>query len=118
VQNFEVEIDFAVYFKKLYQRRIKMDKRTIGIIATVLSALVCGCAAIIACGWGVIGVTGTPINITSGGDQYMDTMSPTVGYVLLCLSVLFVAVPVVVGFVTLRKKREVPVSNEPLPPAS
>lgn len=95
-----------------------MDKRTIGIIATVLSALVCGCAAIIACGWGVIGVTGTPINITSGGDQYVDTMSPTVGYVLLCLSALFVAVPFVIGFLTLRKKPAPIVNNEPIPPAS
>ncbi|RJP49346.1 MAG: hypothetical protein C4583_12765 [Anaerolineaceae bacterium] len=95
-----------------------MDKKTVGIIATVLSALACGCAAIISCAWGVIGVTGTPINITSGGDQYVDTMSPTVGYVLLCLSVLFVAVPVVVGFVTLRKKRAPIVDNEPIPPAS
>jgi hypothetical protein len=36
----------------------------------------------------------------------------------LCLGVVFVAIPVVVGIVTLRKKPEAaPVSNEPIPPA-
>lgn len=95
-----------------------MDKRTIGIIATVLSALACGCVSIISCAWGVIAVTGTPIDITSNGQQYMDTLPPTVGYVLLCLSVLFVAVPFVVGFLTLRKKPAPIVDNEPLPPTS
>jgi hypothetical protein len=96
-----------------------MDKRTVGIIATVLSALACGCFAIIACAWGVIAVTGTPIDITGNGQQYTDTLPPTVGYVLLCLSLLFVAVPFVVGFFTLRKKPQPPVdNNEPIPPAS
>ena len=95
-----------------------MDKRTIGIIATVLSALVCGCAAIIACVWGLIGVTGMPIDITSGGEQYVDTMPLAMGIALLCLSMLFVAVPVVIGFLTFRKKPAPPVDNEPIPPAS
>ena len=95
-----------------------MNKRTVGIIATVLSALVCGCISIIACAWGVIAVTGTPINISNNGQQYMDTLPPTVGYVLICLSVLFVAVPFVIGFLTLRKKPQSPVSNEPIPPVS
>ena len=95
-----------------------MDKKTVGIIATVVSALACGCISIITCAWGVIAVTGTPINISNNGQEYMDTLPPTVGYVLLCLSVLFVAVPFVIGFLTLRKKPQPPVNNEPIPPAS
>ena len=95
-----------------------MDKRTLGIIATIVSALACGCAAIFACSWGVVSVTGTPIDVSSNGQQYVETLSPTVGYVLLCLSVLFVAVPVVIGFLTLRKKPQPPANNEPLPPTS
>ncbi|MBV6394515.1 MAG: hypothetical protein HFACDABA_00080 [Anaerolineales bacterium] len=95
-----------------------MDKRTIGIIATVLTSLICGCAAIFACAWGVIGISGQPITITEGGQQYVESMPPSLGAVLLCLSVLFIAVPVAVGFFTLRKKPEVPISNEPIPPAS
>jgi hypothetical protein len=47
-------------------------------------------------------------------------MPPSVGYVFLCLSIIFIAIPIVVGFVTLRKKPEevVAISDEPLPPAS
>jgi hypothetical protein len=36
----------------------------------------------------------------------------------VCLSVILIAIPVVVGFVTLRKKPTVLADNEPLPPAS
>jgi len=97
-----------------------MNNRTVGIIATVVSALICGCAAIFACVWGMLIATNTPITMTSGGEQSVQTLPTPVGYVLLCLSLLFVVVPVVVGFVTLRKKPQVavPVNNEPLPPAS
>jgi hypothetical protein len=95
-----------------------MDKKTLGIIATTVSALACGCAAIIACGWGVVAVTGAPIDVTANGQQSVETLPPAVGYVLLCLSVLFVAVPFVVGFLTLRKKPAPIVDNEPIPPAS
>lgn len=95
-----------------------MDKRTAGIIATVVSALICGCTSIFTCGWGIISVTGTPINVSNNGEQYIDTLPPTVGYVLLCLTVLFIATPIVIGLVTLRKKPHPPVDNEPIPPAS
>ena len=95
-----------------------MNNRTVGIIATVLTSLICGCAAIIACAWGAIGISGQPITVTEGGQQYLETMPPAMGAALLCLSLLFIAVPVAVGFFTLRKKPEAPASNEPLPPAS
>lgn len=97
-----------------------MNNKTVGIIATVASAVICGCSAIFACVWGVLIATNQPITMTSGGEQSVQTLPTPVGYVLLCLSLLFVAVPVVVGFVTLRKKPQAaaPASNEPLPPAS
>ena len=95
-----------------------MEKRTLGIIATIVSALACGCAAIIACGWGIVAMTGAPIDFTANGQQSIETLPLAVGYVLLCLSVLFVAVPFVVGFLTLRKKPAPPMDNEPIPPAS
>ena len=95
-----------------------MNNRTVGIIATVLTSLICGCAAIISCAWGFIGITGAPINLSANGQQSVESMPPALGAVLLCLSVLLIAVPVAVGFFTLRKKPEIPVSNEPIPPAS
>jgi hypothetical protein len=40
------------------------------------------------------------------------------GLVTLCVSVIFVAIPVAVWFVTRRKEAAIPLDNEPLPPAS
>lgn len=99
-----------------------MDKKTVGIIATVVTALVCGCTSLFTCIWGILIATGSPINTTVGDVHSVQTFPPTVGYVLLCLTVLLILVPVAVGFFTLRKKPEdavvAPSSDEPLPPTS
>lgn len=96
-----------------------MDKKTIGIIATVISALCCGCAALLSCIWGGMIAANVPFTVTSNGQQSVQTFSPTIGFVLLCLSVIFIIIPIAVGFFTLRKKPEaVIITNEPLPPAS
>lgn len=94
-----------------------MDKRTTGIIATVVSALLCGCSSLFLCIFGFGTVTG---NGTYNLGSQAGNMPPTIGYVFLCLSVILILVPVAVGFFTLRKKPEaVPASNEkPIPPAS
>lgn len=83
-----------------------MEKRTIGIIATVLTALACGCASLFSCIWGFLIASGTPIDVTTNGITTPQTFSPAIGYVLLCLSVVMILVPVAVGFFTLRKKPE------------
>jgi integral membrane sensor domain MASE1 len=88
-----------------------MDKKTTGIIATIASVLLCGCPGIFLCLFGALTATGNG----TFNDQYLQ---PTYGYVLLCLSLIFIIIPVVVGVVTLRKKPQLPVDNEPLPPAS
>ncbi len=97
-----------------------MNNRTVGIIATVVTALLCGCAAILSCVFGALGAAGVPFDTTVNGQTTSQPMPAALGYALLCLSIVFIAVPVVVGFLTLRKKPEAaaPVSNEPLPPAS
>ena len=95
-----------------------MNNKTVGIIVTVVSALVCGCAAIFACIWGVLIASNTPFNVTSNGQQGVQTFPPTIGYVLLCLSLLMMLVPVAIGFFTLRKKPVEPSNNEPIPPAA
>lgn len=108
-----------------------MDKRTTSLIATIATALICGCCSLFACIMGFGAITGNGTFELGGTTQ---PMPPSYGYVFLCLSVLFIAVPVVVGFVTLRKKPEAvapvtvpgsepkppapPVDDEPLPPAS
>jgi len=95
-----------------------MDKRTIGIIATVLTALICGCASIFSCVWGILITTGQTIDVTSNGITSPQTLSPTIGYVLLCLTVLMISVPILVGFFTLRKKPEADATIGEVPPTS
>jgi hypothetical protein len=112
-----------------------MDKKTVGIIATVLTALICGCTSIFTCVWGVILAAEVPFDTEFNGVESVQTFPPTIGYVLLCLTVILLLVPVAVGFFTLRVKPEgnappavvdaetspepvEPVDDEPLPPAS
>jgi len=96
-----------------------MDKKTSGIIATVATSLLCGCPGLFAVCWGLIAgvvsqVPGADIDIGGSSDPQTALMS---GIGSLCLGVVFVAIPIVVGFVTLRKKPEAePYSNEPIPP--
>lgn len=95
-----------------------MDKRTTGIIATIATALICGCCALLACVWGILIATETPFDTTVDGVDSVQTFPPTVGYVLLCLSVIFIAIPVVVGVLTLRKKPEEDGGEAPPAPAA
>jgi hypothetical protein len=81
-----------------------MHNRTLGIVATTVTALLCGCASIFSCIWGFLIASGQPIDLTSSGITTQQTLSPTIGYVLLCLTVLMLLVPVAVGFFTLRKR--------------
>lgn len=83
-----------------------MQNRTVGTVATIVTALLCGCASIFTCVWGFLIASGQPIDLTSSGVTTQQTLSPTIGYVLLCLTVLMLLVPVAVGFFTLRKKTE------------
>lgn len=120
-----------------------MDKRTTGIIATVSTALLCGCPGLFGLCMGSTSliasfVPGAEIDVFGSSDP---AAASTMGFVSLCLSVIFIAIPIVVGFVTLRKKPEdvapvavvpavpvstpetqnqpvPPVDDEPLPPAS
>jgi hypothetical protein len=92
-----------------------MQKRTLGIVLTVVTAFVCGCAGIFSCVWGFIIASGQPINLTTNNVTTQQTVSPVIGYTLLCLSLLMVLTPVAVGFFTLRNKPE---TGEAVPPTS
>lgn len=95
--------------------------RTVAIIITVVVALCCVCVALVSCVFGGMIVAGQPIDTTVNGQTTSQVYPASYGVVLLCLSALFVAVPVAVGFFTLRKKPEesaVIPPSEPIPPAS
>lgn len=94
-----------------------MDTRTKGIIATVASTLLCGCPGLFLCIFGAATAFGGG-TYTLGNDA--GNIPPTYGYVFLCLSLLLIAIPIVVGVIMLRKPAAPPSTStgEPLPPAS
>lgn len=101
-----------------------MENKTVGIIATIATALCCGCPGLFAICWGGIAAFASFIpdaDIDIGGSSDPTTALVT-GAGALCLGVIFIAIPVAVGFFTLRGKpaassaETVPVSDEPIPP--
>ncbi len=91
-----------------------MDDKTTGIIATVVSVLLCGCPGIFLCLFGGISALGGG---TFSLGQRTGNVPIILGIFLIGLGLLLALIPVVVGLLTLRKKPP-KVSDEPLPPAS
>lgn len=97
-----------------------MDTKTKGIVATIAAVVLCGCPGLFMCFFGAISVfasmvPGADINIGGSSDPAAAT---TMGVVSLCLSFIFILIPIAVGFFMLRKKPEEISSNEPFPPTS
>ncbi len=91
-----------------------MNNKNTGMIATVATAILCGCCALFVCIFGFGTITGNGNFTLNGNTQPMPT---TYGYVFLCLSFLMILVPVAVGFFTLRKKPEAGAGEPPSTPA-
>lgn len=99
----------------------KKESKTGAIIGTVAAVLLCGCPGLSMCVFGAITAFGGMPDFFKG----YGTLPGWIGFVLLCLSVIFIAIAVVVPVLTLRKKKPaVEVAStpappdEPLPPAS
>jgi hypothetical protein len=83
-----------------------MDKRTTAIIATVITGLLCGCPGLAILCYGAFAVPtsfvpGAQIDVFGNNDPQSLLTSGIVG---LCLGILLIAIPVVVGFTTLRNR--------------
>ena len=91
--------------------------RTVAIIATVASALLCGCPGLLVCVFGAAGMAGLPVTTTLGDQTNTAPMATSTAIGLLCAAVILLLIPVAVGFFTLRKK-PAPVAIEPIPPVS
>jgi hypothetical protein len=85
-----------------------MQNRTLGIALTILTAFICGCMGLFSCIFGGLIASGTPFDVTTNGITAPQTFPPTAGFVLLCLSLLFILIPVAVGFFALRKRDQPP----------
>jgi TRAP-type C4-dicarboxylate transport system permease small subunit len=103
------------------------EKKTGAIIGTVAAILLCGCPGLIFCLLGIASIAGiVPYTTTVNGYQTTGTVPMWLGFVGLCVAIIFIAIAIVVPVMTLRKKKVVgeaaPVDvlppQEPLPPAS
>jgi TRAP-type C4-dicarboxylate transport system permease small subunit len=95
-----------------------MDKKTTGLIATIATALLCGCTGLCLCLFGGVTAAGVmPYTTELNGVSNQGYLPVGWGYAMLCLSVIFIAIPIVVGVVTLRKKPEDVVTVAPVPDA-
>lgn len=90
-----------------------MQNRTLAIVITAITALACGCASIFSCVWGFLIASGQPIDVTTNGVTTPQVLSPTIGYTLICLTILMILVPVAVGFFTLRRRPDAPLEFPP-----
>lgn len=95
-----------------------MEKRTLGIILTVVTALFCGCPGVFICLFGGLTAAGLGTYTTdvlgTTGSGSLPTWS---GFGLLCLGLVFIAIPIVVGVLMLRKPKVAP-AVDVVPPAS
>jgi hypothetical protein len=94
-----------------------MQNKNVGIIATIAAVVLCGCPGLFLCIFGAVTATGKmPFSTEFNGISNSGTLPSTYGFVMLCFSLIFILIPVVVGFFTLRKKPEV--TTQEVPPAS
>jgi TRAP-type C4-dicarboxylate transport system permease small subunit len=101
-----------------------MDKKNTGIIATIIAVILCGCPGICLGIFAAITAAGVmPYTTTFNDTTNTGVVPASYGYVGLCVSVIFILIPVLIGIFTLRKKPEgeiptPPVTpSEPMPPA-
>jgi predicted benzoate:H+ symporter BenE len=85
-----------------------MKNRNTAMIITGITALCCGCPGLFSVCWGALAaaisfVPGAEIDMFGSSDPQAALFT---GIGSLCFGIIFVAIPIIVGFVTLRKKPE------------
>ncbi|MBN2147854.1 MAG: hypothetical protein JW726_10715 [Anaerolineales bacterium] len=94
-----------------------MDKRTTGIILTIASVLLCGCPGISVCLFGALSAAGLGTwNVDLPGMSEGGQVPMATGIGLVCVGLIFIIIPLVVGFLTLRNKPAAPAGIQE-PPA-
>jgi len=95
-----------------------MNNRTTGIVLTIVSIALCGLPGLCLCLFGAVTAIGImPYTATLNGDTTTGTLPSTWGFVGLCLALFLIAIPVVVGILTLRNKPQAASEPSTLPPS-
>ncbi|MFC2065050.1 hypothetical protein ACFLXB_08145 [Chloroflexota bacterium] len=96
------------------------NSKTGAIIGTIAAVLFCGCPGLCVLLYGVMVAFGLGTYSTQFGDSLgYGSMPGWLGYVFMCASLIMIAIPIVVGVVTLKDKKPkeiVPSNDEPSPP--
>ena len=96
-----------------------MDSRSKGLIATIAAVVLCGCPGLVMCIMGAAFAAGVPLTTELNGVSNTTQVPVWAALAVLCLALIFILIPVAVGFFTLRPKPTPPVrAAETLPPAS
>ena len=95
------------------------NNRNTSLIATIAAVVLCGCPGLFGLCFGLTSlfasfVPGAQIDIMGSNDPQAAT---TMGLGTLCLSVIFIAIPVGVWFVTRRREAALPSDQDVIPPA-
>jgi hypothetical protein len=95
-----------------------VEKRTLGIILTIGTALFCGCPGIFICLFGGLSAAGLGTYTTDVlGTTGSGNLPTGYGFGMLCVGLVLVAIPIVIGVVMLRKAKAT-TSVDVVPPAS
>ena len=84
-----------------------MDKKTTGIIAVSITSVLCGLPGLAGLCIGPLSIFGSQVS-DSSLDPADANLALGLGIAMVCLSIIFIAIPVFVGFFTLGKKRQEP----------
>jgi hypothetical protein len=90
--------------------------RNVGIALTIITVLCCACPGLFLCVFGGMIGAGVPLTTSFNDVSTSQTLPASYGFGLICLSILLILIPIVVGFVTLRKKPVVVDASVVVPP--
>lgn len=95
-----------------------MNNRNTSLIATVVATVLCGCPGLLGLCFGLTSVFASfmpdaQIDVFGSNDPAAAT---TMGLVTLCVSVIFIAIPIATWFFTRRQEAARLANNEPNPP--
>jgi hypothetical protein len=96
-----------------------VDKRTLGIILTIVTVVFCGCPGLFTCLGGAMTAAGLGAQYTTDllGTTGTGAVPTGYGYGMLCLGLIGIAIPIIIGVVMLRKPKAVPPADI-IPPVS
>jgi len=97
-----------------------MNDRNTSLIATIAAVVLCGCPGLFGLCFGLTSlfasfVPGAEIDVFGSSDPQS---AMAMGLTTLCISIIFIAIPIVVWSVTRRREAARLSDNEPFPPAS